>query len=748
MSKQAKSSKASRSKQNSAPTGSTGQSSVSVPAQAPEPVQDCNSVQPDCTSSPNTDTDNVQPRELEPVEPRIKNFGEVMVGNLVPTLQSYGWIALSIIPLLIMISQNGFKETMIQMLEILLLEIDEKYDLYHAEKDFVCIATNVSQIVAKMLFGDNREIYAKFNGLKLLRKASVIVGKSKTVKKDVDIYTLDSSRIDLYNVDLLQRYKDNKKHYMEKIENNQELPFKLHLKFCNNQSMDNSSNPRLKAQQTISNKYIQNIEKFLFTTLMTSISTHNKTDRNEGIKEPVVDMTHEVIFDYILENLNDLKELYCYLFRHLRLGFVKARDVRERERDACYTIGDEKYYLVCYNYEDSIYKASTSNDKYRLKMKNFMKAENINYDPNDLNNSYGAADVTPDGLFYKVATLDEVKTEKIENFVTKDLSSEHKVLNLRDVSDPLNSFYGFPENLKVQFGSETLQVKLADMDFFENKYTERENASVTCPGFKLNNYDYVDLDNALKYILRFNDKAYAKVRANIDESKIEGLCKDALEHNDKFALFDWGQQNYISILENEPLKEVEVIGGPDYMADLIMKANPDRYEKDKKDLKDYIEDKNITEVSNTLERIATKLFEDLEEMDYKLDEELTKLEPQFIKKCLLKAIAYHKQESDVFIEDWFKFWIKALTLEKLIYKDEIKVYNYFKIIDTKLFKAFKINSDSKIEDYQREFLNYNEENEEDNIEAVISRINKFFSFRDNFSEFDGYDKLFKKLVYD
>ena len=254
------------SKQTVASTQTVTQAST----QAPEPV----SVHSDCTS-PNITTDNVQPRVPKSVEAKIKDFGEVMVGNLIPILQTYGWTFMTIIPLLLMISQNGFKSAMIQMLEILLLEIDEKYDLYHAEKDFVCIATNVSQIVAKMLFGKNREIYVKFNGLKFLRKASVVIGKSKKPKVDVDIYTLDSSTIDLFNVDLTLLYEDDKRHYMEKIENNPELPFKLHLKFCNNQSMDNSSNPRLKAQQTISTKYEQNIEKFLFTTLMTSISTHN-----------------------------------------------------------------------------------------------------------------------------------------------------------------------------------------------------------------------------------------------------------------------------------------------------------------------------------------------------------------------------------------------------------------------------------------------------------------------------------------
>ena len=710
--------------------------SAQAPAKAPEQASAvAPPIQPDSTST----TTRPPPKR---VDPRIKDFGEEMLARIMCVLQSRGWIYISIISLLLMLAQNDFQTAMIQMLEILLLEIDENYDLYHAEKDFVCIGTNISQIIAAMLFGENREIYVKFNGLKLLRKASVIVGQAKKAKENIDIYTLDSSKIDLYDVDLLQVYPDDGRHVMTKLLKNQKLPFKLHLKFCNNQSMVKPSNPRYNAQQTIINKFVQNIEKFLFTTLMSSISTYNVKDRNEGVAQPEVDMTHEVIFDYILENLYDLKTVYCYLFRHLRLGFVKVSDLRMSKKEACYTIDGEDYFLVCYSYADSLYKASTSNGEYRMKMKNFMKAENINYNPDDLNEGVGKADVTPDGLFYRVATLNKNTSPKIENFVTKDLSFENPVLNLRDQSDLLNPFYGFPENLKVEFGCKTLQVKLQDMEFFENKYTEQEKASITYPGFKLNCFNYVSYDKALKYILRFNNKAYRNVVTNIDVSKIEEQCKDALKQMNQFTLFDYARCNLLSIITTKFTYKLEIEEAADCMAENLINDDQERYTED---LSTVIDSKNIIEVSEALKNVSTKLYEDYGKLDSKMDK-IPGIKVDFATQSFNRAIEAYKVENKTFVEKDFKNYIKSYLLSDWMYKEEVS-YNFFSTIDGKLFKTFKINSKSKLEDYQREFSSLMK-TDRVAFDETIDNITSFFEFKNKFTKNNGYDKLFKKLIYD
>ena len=135
-------------------------------------------------------------------------------------------------------------------------------------------------------------------------------------------------------------------------------------------------------------------------------------------------------------------------------------------------------------------------------------------------------------------------------------------------------------------------------------------------------------------------------------------------------------------------------------------------------------------------------------MDIKLDKKLKKLNTTFITTCLDEAIDCFKENSEEDNEEWYKFWIKVITLKKLVYEDKNKVYNFFTTIDVKLYETFKINSGSKIEDYQRMADNYTHNDDERiNHVEIKTKIDAFFNFRDNFGEFEGHDKLFKKLVY-
>jgi hypothetical protein len=374
-----------------------------------------------------------------------------------------------------------------------------------------------------------------------------------------------------------------------------------------------------------------------------------------------------------------------------------------------------------------------------------MKAEHILSTPTTPET--GKANVEPDAVYCRVASLDKVESKKIENFVTNDFSLDNPVLNLRDQSDPLNSFYGTPEKLKVEVGDDSLYVRLKDMDFFENKKTEKEKALITCPGFKLNDFNYVDYKEALKYISRFNDKAYANIKANIDPSKVDHVCKDALEHNSDFALFNWGNRNFIECLKSSSLKTLNVIGAPDCMAEWLIKSYPSRYNLDLKDLKFQLGNKNVLKVSMILKSLVTKFLDDLEKMDYTLDKDLPELDSEFKKSCLDNSITLLQTKTDTFNEDRFKTLIKAFALKKLMFKDENKVYNFFETIENDLFETFKINSKSKTADYQRELRDLMLTSRKD-YNTTLRNLSTFFSFKIKFRETNGRDKLFKKLIYD